>query len=78
MRRLCAHRAANRRAQLGAFRAIAPDTAQQLEVLLARVFWRDAEYASDREVIDSVLKRALAAALVDRAALGFMGVEQRP
>ena len=64
-------------AKLLVLRAPAPQPPQQRHVLLGRVVGRDADQATDLEVVEAVLQRALAVALVDRAPLGLVGLEQR-
>src|SRR5215207_2052522 len=57
--------------------APAPQPPQQRHVLVGGVVGRDADEATDREVVEAVLQRALTVALVDRAALGLVRLEQR-
>jgi hypothetical protein len=63
--------------RLGVLGPDAPHASQQGHVLLGRVLGCHAERGRDREVVERVLQRALAVALVYRSSLGFVGVEER-
>jgi hypothetical protein len=76
LHRLRAHGPQHGRAVPGVLRTAFPHPAQPLHVLPGRVLVRDAEGSADDEMVDRVLQRPLRVALVDRAALGFVGVQQ--
>ena len=53
-----------------------PHPAQLPHVLLGGVLVGEAERRADLEVVDRVFQRPLGVALIDRAAFGFVGVQQ--
>ena len=77
LHRLRAHRPQHGRAVRGILGPAAPHPAQLLHVLLGRVLMGDAQRRADLEVVDRVLQRALRVALIDRPALGLVGIQQR-
>jgi hypothetical protein len=77
LHRLGTHGTKRAGAELGVLGPTAPHASQQGRVLLGRVLGCHAERRRDREVVERVLQRALAVALVYRSSLGFVGVEER-
>ena len=77
LHRLRPHGPQHGRAVPGVLRTAAPHPAQLSQVLLRGVVRGHTERVADREMVDRVLQRALAVALVDRPPLGLVAVEQR-